>query len=310
MKPERSLALTESVLTIDSDDFSDLMKGLWQAQVQAVTSVGEVIAILSEAASAAAARLQGGGDVPEQASEGTPKESLGRLIFVGAGTSGRLCQLDASELSPTFGWLPERSVVLLAGGLDALIGSVEGAEDDRSAGRVAMEALSPTSRDVVVAVSASGQTPYALGAVCEARAAGTLVIGIANNSGRELLEESDFPVFLATGAEFPGGSTRMKAGTAQKAALSLLSTGIMMGLGRVYRGRMVAMRLSNRKLRERAVHMVRDLAGVDEGSANAALQTAQDDIRVAILIGRGYGVDKARKALDAAHGDLARILGP
>jgi N-acetylmuramic acid 6-phosphate etherase len=232
----------------------------------------------------------------------------GRLIYVGAGTSGRLAVLDGVELGPTFGWERDRLIFLLAGGTDALVSSVEGVEDDGRGGEEAMNALLSTPSDVVIGVAASGHTSWTVAAVRTAADAGALTVGIASNAGTPLLESVAHPILLETGPEVIAGSTRMKAGTAQKIALNLFSTAVMLRLGRVHKGRMVAMRPTNRKLRVRAVEMVRDIADTDERRAEKALDQAKGDIRLAVLIALDATPDEAAAALQAAGGNLRTAI--
>lgn len=260
-----------------------------EEQLAAAATVQPQAGAIAMAAEAAAARLA------------DPK---GRLVYVGAGASGRIAVQDGVELVPTYGWDEKRLIYLLAGGERALLSSVEGAEDDAAAGEEAMRRHDPAPHDVVIGVSASGRTPYTLAALRTAGAAGALTIGLASNAGSPLLQSVAHPVFLDSGAEIVAGSTRMKAGTAQKIALNLFSTAVMLRLGRIYKGRMVNMRLSNRKLRLRAVEMVSDLAGVERPVAERALEQARDDIKLAVLIALGCDLRKGEALLDAAAGNL------
>ena len=273
----------------------DAVQAMLEGQLAAAAAVQAQVAAIAGAAEAAAARL------------GDP---AGRLIYAGAGTSGRIAVQDGVELGPTYGWGSARTVYLLAGGPDALMSSVEGAEDDTAAGDRAMREAAPAPCDVVIGVAASGSTPYTLAAVRAALAGGALTIGLANNSGSPLLQIAEHPIFLDTGAEVVAGSTRMKAGTAQKIALNLLSTAVMLRLGRVYNGRMIAMRVSNAKLRRRAVDMIREIAGVDAAVAKAALAQADGEIRLAALIASGAAPEKAASALAEAGGNLRIALRP
>jgi len=264
------------------------------AQREAVAAVQSQTGAIAKAAEAAAGRLA------------DPK---GRLVYAGAGTSGRLAVQDGVELGPTYDWAEARTAYLLAGGEAAVMASVEGAEDNVAAGEKAMAAIAPTADDVVIAVSASGTTPFTVAAVRAGAAAGALTIGIASNAGSPLLAVVDHPITLDTGAEVIAGSTRMKAGTAQKITLNLLSTAVMLRLGRVYNGLMVNMRLSNDKLRRRAVEMVGEITGVDKAAAAAALGQADGDIKLAALIARGATPEAGGLALAAAGGNLRIAIG-
>ncbi len=269
----------------------ECLEAMLDNQSKAICAVRAALPELARASVAAAARL--GADE-------------GRLIYAGAGSAGRLAVLDGVELWPTFSWPPERLAFLLAGGEAALVRSVEGAEDDVAAAEAAVEKLEAGRRDVLVAVAASGSTPFTRAVVRRARRRGALTIAIANNRGAPLLAEAEHPILLATGAEFLAGSTRMTAGTAQKIALNLLSTRIMMALGRVHQGYMVALVPGNAKLVERARRMVADLAGVTPEEAAEALRRAAGEVRLAVLLLEGLEPEEARRRLAAAGGDLAR----
>lgn len=262
-------------------------------QAAAAMAVQPQAAVIAAAAEAAAARLA---------------DEAGRLVHVGAGTSGRIAVQDGVELGPTYDWPESRWAFALAGGADALLRSVEGAEDDEAAGEDAMRQLGLGAADVIIGVAASGRTPFTVAAVRAAAAAGALTVGIANNAGAPLLAAAAHPILIETGAEPVAGSTRMKAGTAQKIALNLLSTAIMLRLGRIHAGLMVAMRPTNRKLRARAAAMVGEIAGVDPAQAEAALETAGGDIRTAVLVARGATRDAAAAALRASAGNLRVAL--
>jgi N-acetylmuramic acid 6-phosphate etherase len=267
----------------------------------------QAVAVMAEGQAEAAALVQAQADAIASAADAAAerlRDGKGRLIYIGAGTSGRIAVQDGVELVPTFNWDADRLLYLLAGGTEALLASVEGAEDDSDAAQEAIERAALSSADVAIGVAASGRTPYTLAAVRSAAAAGALTIGIANNRATPLLDAAAHPILLDTGPEILAGSTRMKAGTAQKIALNLFSTAIMLRLGRVYRGLMVDMRTSNRKLRDRAVRMVEEISGVDAPAAATALERAGDDIKLASLIALGAYPDRAAEALREAGGNL------
>lgn len=268
------------------------VEAMLEGQLAAVAALKSQVGALARASDAAAERLNRGG----------------RLVYAGAGTSGRIAVQDGVELTPTYDWPSDRLVYLMAGGMGALTESVEGAEDDADAARAEIAEAGVGPLDVVIGVAASGRTPYTVAAVEAGRAAGALTIGIANNQGAPLLAVAEHALLAETGSELVAGSTRMKAGTAQKAALNLFSTATMLRCGRVYRGLMVDMRISNIKLQRRAAAMVRDLAGVDEAAAQAALDAAGRDIKAAVLIAGGASVDEARERLAAAKGNLRSAL--
>lgn len=224
-----------------------------------------------------------------------------RVIYAGAGSAGRMAAADADEWGPTFS-VPEEAVVALVAGGGMPRGPVrEAAEDDAEAGAAELRALAPSGDDVVIAVSASGSTPYAIGALQVAREAGAVTGAIVCNADTPLAEMADHPVVLEVGPEVIAGSTRMKAGTAQKLALNAFSTALMVRRGRTYGNLMSSMRVGNAKLRGRAVRICRVAAACDEDAARAALAAAGDRIDVAlVMLLRGVGADDARARLDAA----------
>ncbi len=284
----------EACAGIDGWPVGDVLGALLEHQAQAIEAVRRALPRLEAAVMAAAPRLEAGG----------------RLIYVGAGTSGRLGTQDGVELTPTYSWPRERCVFLMAGGEAALTRSVEGAEDDAGDGaaRIAAAAVGPA--DVVIAIAASGATPFVVAAARAARDAGALVVAIACNAGAPLFAASDIPVLLDTGPEAVAGSTRLKAGTAQKAALNLLSTALMVRLGRVYRGLMVEMQASNEKLRRRSLRMLARIGGCAEPQAAAALAAAEGDLKAAILVLLdGVDAAEARRRLAAAGGRVRAARG-
>ncbi|MFD3625601.1 N-acetylmuramic acid 6-phosphate etherase [Streptomyces sp. NPDC058726] len=208
----------------------------------------------------------------------------GRLVYAGAGTAGRLGVLDASECPPTFNTDPARVVGLIAGGPDALVTSVEGAEDSRELAESDLAALRLTADDTVVGVSASGRTPYAVGAVTYARARGALTVGLACNRGSALAAAAEHGIEVVVGPEFLTGSTRLKAGTAQKLVLNMLSTITMIRLGKTYGNLMVDVRASNEKLRARSRRIVAQVTGADDDAVGGALATTDGEVKNAILV--------------------------
>jgi N-acetylmuramic acid 6-phosphate etherase len=208
----------------------------------------------------------------------------GRVIYVGAGSAGAMAIADAAEWGPTFS-VPEGAVVALVAGASLPHGALrEGAEDDAAAGGAEVRALAPTAADVVVAVSASGSTPYAVGALSAARELGAVTAAIVCAPASALTEIADHAVVLAVGPEVIAGSTRLKAGTAQKLALNAFSTALMVRRGRTYGNLMSAMRVANAKLRERAVRICCLAAGCDEDAARTALAASDDDLEVALVV--------------------------
>jgi N-acetylmuramic acid 6-phosphate etherase len=277
---------------LDAWPSRDILDVFAEGQMAAIAAVRAALPAIEAAGEAATVRLRDGG----------------RLVYAGAGTSGRLALLDGVELTPTFDWPPERIVTLMAGGETALIRAVEGAEDDREAAARDVAGARVVSADVMIAVAASGATPYTLAALGAARRAGALGIGIANNPGAPLLAAADHPILLDTGAEAIGGSTRMKAGTAQKATLNLLSSLIMTKLGRVHDGYMVDLRATNAKLRRRSERMLIEITGAGAAAAQEALKRCDGRVKPAVLVLRGLSPDSAERALQAAGGSLRGAL--
>lgn len=233
----------------------------------------------------------------------------GRLIYVGAGTSARIAVQDGAELLPTFGWPGDRLAFAIAGGEMALLRAVENAEDSASDGAARITSLDAGPDDVVIGVAASGNTPFTVAALEEAMRRGALTVGLANNADTRVLHVCVHPVLLETGPEAVVGSTRLKAGTAQKVALNLFSTMLMVRMGRVYRGLMVHMQATNEKLRRRAVRMVAMIDGCSETEAAAALADGGGDVKLAVLVRQGLDVARAREVLNGAGGNLRAALG-
>ncbi|WP_372424818.1 N-acetylmuramic acid 6-phosphate etherase [Salinarimonas chemoclinalis] len=277
---------------LDAWETGEALEAMLEGQLSAVAAVRAALPALGRAVDDAASRLG----------------EAGRLVYLGAGTSGRIAVQDGAELTPTFDWPRERLVFAIAGGEGALVASAEGAEDDEDAAVAAMDAAALGPADVAIGVAASGTTPFTIAGIARARAAGALTIGIASNADAPLLAAAERPILIETGGEPIAGSTRMKAGTAQKVALNLISTGIMLRMGRVYRGMMVNMRAANAKLRRRAEIIVARIAGCDEETARAALAEGDGDIKVAVLVVLGAEPDAARARLAASAGNLRLAL--
>jgi N-acetylmuramic acid 6-phosphate etherase len=233
----------------------------------------------------------------------------GRLLYVGAGTSGRLGVLDSVELLPTFSWPNERARALIAGGERAMFEAIEGAEDSAAQGAADLRGAGAGARDVVILIAASGTTPYVLGALGAARDAGALTIGIANNPGAPLARDAHVGIVLDTGAEVISGSTRLKAGTAQKIALNTLSSAIMVRLNKVYGNLMVDLRATNQKLLDRSVRIVMAACGVDRAAAESALGACGGSVKTAIVARlRGIGAEAARDLLARNQGSVRAAL--
>lgn len=235
--------------------------------------------------------------------------SGGRMFYVGAGTSGRLGMLDAAECVPTFSVSRELVQAVIAGGDIAVTRSVEGVEDDRAAGGTDLKARNLSAADVVVGIAASGRTPYALGAVAYGREVGALTVGIACNQPAPLLEEVDIAIALPVGPEVIAGSTRMKAGTATKMALNMLSTASMIKLGKVYGNLMVDVLVANDKLASRARSIVTHITGLDAAAADELLQQAGKQVKVAVVM-HTCAVDRetAERTLQENDGFLRHVL--
>lgn len=234
----------------------------------------------------------------------------GRLVYIGAGTSGRLGVLDASECPPTFNVPPGLVVGIIAGGDVALRSSVEEAEDQPDQGEGDLRRIGLQAVDSVVGLSASGRTPYVIGGLRYARSIGALAIGVACNQPAELSQVADISILPLVGPEVISGSTRLKSGTAQKMILNMLSSGVMVRLGKTYGNLMIDLRPTNAKLRIRAVRLLRQASGVDEGTAYHLLEQAGWAVKTALVMARlGCSADEARRRLEAADGFVRVVLG-
>jgi N-acetylmuramic acid 6-phosphate etherase len=277
---------------IDAWEPRDALDAMIEAQFAAVAAVRAARGAIADAVEVMQLRLG----------------KRGRLVYAGAGTSGRLAVQDGAELMPTFNWPPERLLLLIAGGRDALLQAVEGAEDEMAKAAELIARHDLAESDVMIAVAASGTTPFTLACLREAKRRGVLTVGIANNSGTPILGEANFPVFLDTGPEPIAGSTRMNAGTAQRIALNLISSLLMIRLGRVYKGLMVDVQASNAKLARRREAIVRALTGRSRSDVRAALASAGGNVKLAVLTLDGCDLDVARAALDGAGGRLGAAI--
>jgi N-acetylmuramic acid 6-phosphate etherase len=266
---------------IDVWDPSDILDAIIEGQFAAVAAVRAVRPAIARAASAIEARLR----------------DSGRLIYAGAGTSGRLAVQDGAELIPTFDWPPE-----------ALLKSIEGAEDETEHAVRLVRKHNIHANDVVIAVAASGKTPFTLACLRESKERGALTVGIANNRGTPILEEADHPIWLDTGSEPIAGSTRMNAGTSQRITLNLLSSLVMILLGRVYEGLMVDLKAVNEKLVQRSENILMRLTSRSREDARAALKRADGSIKVAVLLLHGCDLNEATTALNRTGGQLRRAL--
>lgn len=232
----------------------------------------------------------------------------GRMIYVGAGTAGRLGQLDAAEIVPTFGVAPRLAIGVLAGGPAATTTAQENVEDDAAAGRAALTDLNVTADDAIIAIAASGRTPYTVAAATEGRARGALTIGIACTAESPLAGAADIAIEVVVGPEFVTGSTRLKAGTAQKLVLNMISTLAMIRLGKTYGDLMIDVRPTNEKLRHRAVGIVAAAAECEREAAATALADADGETRTAIVrLVTGLSIDRSR-ALVTEHESLRAAI--
>ena len=230
----------------------------------------------------------------------------GRLIYIGAGTSGRLGVLDASECPPTYGVPPSMVQGLIAGGLDALISSIEGAEDDLEGGARELERIGFGPDDVLVGITASGQAPYVLGAMARARDIGAVVAAISCNHGSKTFKYAKHAIFLDVGPEVVTGSTRMKAGTAQKLVLNMITTASMIRFGKVFHNLMVDLKPVNRKLVERSKRLIRQATGCSKEEAEIAFEASGRTPKIAIImVLLKVGRDLAERLEKEGHGLIA-----
>jgi N-acetylmuramic acid 6-phosphate etherase len=268
-----------------------LVASLIESQRAAFGAVLDQRATISHAVEEIAQRLERGGN----------------LHYVGAGTSGRLAVLDAAEMPPTFGTTPERVQAHIAGGTEALLRAVEGAEDDAIAGRAIGEAISED--DAAIGISASGAAPFVVAALEAARRRGAFTVAIVNSEPSLLAEAAEHAIVLRTGAEAIAGSTRLRAGTAQKIALNTISSAVMVRLGKVYENLMVDLVATNRKLHRRANRLVVQLTGVTEHRADRLLAESRGSVKCAIAMAwRNVDAAQARALLERHHGRLRELL--
>ena len=259
--------------TTHIDRFStvEMISVMQRENMNAASSVGKAAGEIAKAVDEIAERMKKGG----------------RLFYVGCGTSGRLGVLDASECPPTFGISPDLVVGIIAGGDRALRNAVEGVEDDPSAGEKDLAGYGVSPVDSVVGLSAAGAAPYVLGALRFAKRSGMLTVGVTSNSGTPLSEEPDISIVTETGPEVITGSTRMKAGTAQKLVLNMISTGVMIKLGTVYENMMINLRPMNSKLTERMIRITSEISGASPEESSDALRLAGWNIRDAVALLEG-----------------------
>jgi N-acetylmuramic acid 6-phosphate etherase len=288
--------LTERIsprfVDLDSWSTNDMIEAMYDGQLAACAAVRPALPAINAAVDAAVPALKRGG----------------RLVYVGAGTSGRIAIQDGAELRPTYDWPTDRLVFVMAGGIQAVLQSVEGAEDDEAKGVAAIADAEINQNDVVIAVAASGTTPFTIGALRSAGARDALTIAVANNRGAPLFEMARHHILIETGTEVLAGSTRMQAGTAQKIVLNLFSTAVMVRLGRVYRGLMVSMRASNAKLLRRAEVIVSQIVECGKSEAAKFVELAEGDVKIAVLLGLGWEKTDAVEALLKHEGNLRAVI--
>ncbi len=292
-RPRGTETVRAELFDLDERDTVDIVTVFLAQEKFAQAALAAGAAPLAALADAVAGKMQGGG----------------RLFYVGAGTSGRLGLLDAVECGPTFG-VPEGVIVpILAGGKNAFLAAVEGAEDDEAAAVAALRAENFAAGDALVGIAASGATPFSLAAVRYARGLGAVTGAIVNNPGCVVAEAAEFAVQIASGAEVIAGSTRLSAGTTQKIALNVLSSTVMIRLGKTFGPYMVDVRASNAKLRQRAIRMTAQIAGVGEKEAAVALQLGGMHVKTAVVMLRlQVAAAEATKILDHAKGSLRRAI--
>jgi N-acetylmuramic acid 6-phosphate etherase len=288
----RTELISPRYVELDSWPTSEIIAAMFEGQLAAAASVRGALGAIAAAVEEAVPALQQGG----------------RIVYAGSGTSGRIGVQDGAELPPTYGWPADRLVFALAGGLETLVRSAEQAEDNEAAGAQAMKDAKIGANDVVIGVAASGTTPFTIGALRAASAAGAVTIAVANNAAAPLFTVARHHILADTGSEVVAGSTRMKAGTAQKIILNLFSTAVMVKMGRVYRGLMVDMQARNAKLRRRAEAIVGEILHCQAGDAARYLERADGDVKTAVLIGLGMGRSEAMTLLQRHAGNLRAAI--
>lgn len=278
---------------LDVMSVSELLHAMNEGDLAVPKAIGEVLPVIEKAISATIKRMQVGG----------------RLIYIGAGTSGRLGVLDAAECGPTFSVNHDQVLAFMAGGEAALIHAVEGAEDDFSAGEHDLASIGLHGNDSVVGIAASGRTPYVLGALAYATRVGALTIGLTSNPNSEISHLVEYAIEVDSGPELIAGSTRLKSGTAQKLVLNMFSTITMIRLGKTFGNLMVDLQITNEKLRDRAKRIVSQATGVSQSEAASALAESGDHVKVAIvMILLGVDAAVARTRLSAADGKVREAI--
>jgi N-acetylmuramic acid 6-phosphate etherase len=274
---------------IDSKTATGILRAIHREDASVARAVSRAIPAIARAVDAMTRAIQNGG----------------RGFYIGAGTSGRLAVLDAAELPPTYGTRPKVVQAIIAGGRRALTHAVEGAEDNRAQGARDLRVRKLTSKDAVVGIAASGGTPYVLGALEFANRVGAVTIGVTSNPNAPITKSVQISIVTATGPEAITGSTRMKAGTAQKLVLNMLSTATMIRLGRVYDNWMIGVALTNQKLRARGLRILMEASGADVAESTLALRQAGHNLSAAlIMLKTGASAQEARRLLRDNHGHV------
>lgn len=280
-------------INLDSMSYLEALKLMNEEDAKVASAISEVIEPIERTVRVTVEALKQGG----------------RLIYVGAGTSGRLGVLDAAECPPTFGTPPDMVLGLIAGGEEAFIKAVEGAEDSIAMGIEDLKRINLNQRDVVIGIAASGRTPYVVGALKYAKEVGAVTAAIACNRPSEVGKVADIAIEIVVGPEILTGSTRLKAGTAQKMVLNMISTISMVGIGKVYKNLMVDVQQTNLKLESRALNIVMSATGVDYDTAKNRLTEAEGSVKLAItMILLGCDLKGARERLDAAGGHIRKTV--
>lgn len=280
-------------VNIDQKSTEDILKTINEADKVVHRAVAEAIPDIAEGVELILETIREGG----------------RIFLIGSGTSGRLGVLEASEIPPTFGVSSDIFQAFVSGGPGALFGSVEVSEDNTLTGRMILDDHDFTEKDLLLAISASGRTPFVIGAIQRAKELGSRITTITNNKCSDMEKLSDVSIVLDTGPEIVSGSTRMKAGTAQKMVLNMLTTTVMTKMGRVYDGYMIGVKSSNVKLRERAARIVKELTGLESSKAEELLEIADGDIKTAVVMNLlELEKNEAEKVLLESGGFLRKAL--
>ncbi|WP_420824129.1 N-acetylmuramic acid 6-phosphate etherase [Thermoflavimicrobium daqui] len=297
MKEDLSTLTTEArnpqTMKIDTFSTREILQVMNEEDQKVALAVKEVLSDVEIAVNRALEALQAGG----------------RIIYVGAGTSGRLGVMDAVECPPTFSVPPDLVIGLIAGGTEAFTKAVEGAEDHEAFGENDLIQLDLNERDLVIGIAASGRTPYVIGALQYAKKIGAKTVALTANPNSKLGHYADQVIDVVVGPEVLTGSTRLKAATAHKMILNMISTTAMIRLGKVYENLMVDVKVTNHKLYERAIRIIRTLTKVDEQTARQALEQANNEVKIAIvMLQTGTSIVEAKQRLNQAQGDVRAAI--